>query len=66
MGMRLQILQKLWEDHSSVIYGYLLKLSRDPDFAADLLQDLFCRLGQNDALLERMVEQPRGFLLRLA
>ena len=64
--MRLQILQKLWEDHSSVIYGYLLKLSRDPDFAADLLQDLFCRLGQNDALLERMGEQPRGFLLRLA
>ena len=64
--MRLQILQKLWEDHSSVIYGYLLKLSRDPDFAADLLQDLFCRLGQNDALLGRMGEQPRGFLLRLA
>jgi RNA polymerase sigma-70 factor (ECF subfamily) len=66
MGMRLQILQKLWDDHSRVIYGYLLKLSRDPDFAADLLQDLFCRLGQNDELLARMGEQPRGFLLRLA
>jgi RNA polymerase sigma-70 factor (ECF subfamily) len=66
MGMRLQILQKLWDDHSRVIYGYLLKLSRDPDFAADLLQDLFCRLGQNDELLGRMGEQPRGFLLRLA
>jgi RNA polymerase sigma-70 factor (ECF subfamily) len=66
MGMQLQLLQKLWEDHSRVIYGYLLKLSKDPDFAADLLQDLFCRLGQNDELLGRMGDQPRGFLLRLA
>jgi RNA polymerase sigma-70 factor (ECF subfamily) len=64
--MRLELLHQIWNDHAQGIYAYLLRLSKDREQSADLLQDVFCRLAQNDELLERIAPDPRGFLMRLA
>jgi RNA polymerase sigma-70 factor (ECF subfamily) len=64
--MRLELLRQIWNDHAQGIYAYLLRLSKDREQSADLLQDVFCRLAQNDELLERIAPDPRGFLMRLA
>jgi RNA polymerase sigma-70 factor (ECF subfamily) len=64
--MKLEVLHQIWNDHAQAIYAYLLRLSRDREQSADGVQDVFFRLAQNDALLERIAPDPRGFLVRLA
>ena len=64
--MEIEKLRCYWDDHSSVVYAYLLKLTRSESDARDFLQEVFCRLARQPELLGRLVGDPRGYLLRLA
>ncbi len=64
--MNVEKLRTLWDGHSRVLYAYLLRLTKSEADAADFLQDVFCRLGRQPELVERLSAEPRGYLLRLA
>lgn len=64
--MNIEKLRGIWDAHSKAIYGYLLRLTKSEADACDFLQDLFHRLARQPELLERLDEEPRGYLLRLA
>lgn len=64
--MNLEKLRTLWDAHARVIHACLLQVTRSPQDASDLLQDVFCRLARQPELLAGLPEEPRGFLLRLA
>ena len=64
--MNVEKLRTLWDGHSKVLYAYLLRLTKSEADAADFLQDVFCRLGRQPELVERLSAEPRGYLLRLA
>ena len=48
--MNIEKLRALWDGHAKAVYAYLLRLTKNEADAADLLQDLFCRLGRQPEL----------------
>jgi RNA polymerase sigma-70 factor, ECF subfamily len=63
--MHMDPLTTLWENHAKAVYGYLLRLTRSEADASDFLQEVFSRFVRNPALIDSL-EEPRGYLLRLA
>jgi RNA polymerase sigma-70 factor, ECF subfamily len=65
--MNLEPLRALWDGHSRAVYAYLWRLTKNEADAADFLQDLYCRLARQPALVEKLLAgEARGYLLRLA
>lgn len=64
--MNVDKLRTLWDSHAKAIHACLLQVTRSPQDASDLLQDIFCRLARQPELLAGLPDDPRGFLLRLA
>jgi RNA polymerase sigma-70 factor, ECF subfamily len=58
-------LERLYDDHSQALFGFLLNVTRNEADAHDLLQELFIRLAQRPQLLDG-VRDARAFLLRLS
>jgi RNA polymerase sigma-70 factor (ECF subfamily) len=58
-------LERLYDDHSQALFGFLLNFTRNEADTYDLLQELFIRLAQRPRLLEG-VRDIRAFLLRLS
>lgn len=54
-----------WQDHAEEIYAFLVRTTRDPAVAEDLLQDAFVRLLQQ-ARSGGMPDNPRAWLYRVA
>jgi RNA polymerase sigma-70 factor (ECF subfamily) len=58
-------LERLYDEHASALFAFLLNLSRDEADTRDLLQDLFIKLARQPELLHG-VRDERAFLLRLS
>lgn len=57
-------LERLYDAHAPALYAFALDLTRHEADAADVLQEIFCRLAARPALL-RGVHHERAFLLRM-
>lgn len=57
-------LESLYDAHAPALYAFALDLTRHEADAADVLQEIFCRLAERPALL-RGVRDERAFLLRM-
>ncbi len=55
-------IQQLFQEHYDVLYRYLVRLTGDPDLAADAAQEAFVRLVEKEP--DR--SQVRGWLFRVA
>jgi RNA polymerase sigma-70 factor (ECF subfamily) len=58
-------LRRLYDEHASSLYAFLLNLSRSESETRDLLQDHFVKLATKSASLEA-VRDVRAWLVRLA
>lgn len=58
-------LERLYDDHASALFAFLLNFTRNETDARDVLQELFIKLAKQADLLER-VRDERAFLIRLA
>ena len=58
-------LERLYDEHASVLFAFLLNFTRDENDTRDVLQDLFIKLAQHPDLLAPARDE-RAFLLRLA
>ena len=58
-------LQRLYDDHASALFAFLLNLTRDETDTRDVLQDIFVKLAHRPDRLTGVTD-PRGFLIRLA
>ena len=58
-------LQRLYDEHASAMFAFLLNLTRDQEDTHDLLQDVFIKLARQLGLLDAARDE-RAFLLRLA
>jgi RNA polymerase sigma-70 factor (ECF subfamily) len=58
-------LERLYDDHASSLFAFLLNLTRDEANTRDLLQEIFVKLAREPKLLEGVREE-RAFLIRLA
>jgi RNA polymerase sigma-70 factor (ECF subfamily) len=58
-------LQRLYDEHASAMFAFLLNLTRDQEDTHDLLQDVFIKLARQPGLLDSARDE-RAFLLRLA
>src|SRR5262245_28481718 len=58
-------LERLYDEHASALFAFLLNLTRAEADTRDLLQELFIKLARQPALLEG-VRDPRAFLLGMA
>jgi RNA polymerase sigma-70 factor (ECF subfamily) len=56
---------QLYEAEKATVYGFLLRLSRDPHVTADLFQNVWLKLAQNATQL-REDSNLRGWLLTVA
>jgi RNA polymerase sigma-70 factor (ECF subfamily) len=56
---------RVYEAERAAIYGFLLRLSRDPSVAADLFQNVWLKLAQNASQL-RQDSNLRAWLLTVA
>lgn len=57
-------LERLYNDHAQALYAFALDLTRHEADAADILQEIFCRIAAKPALLAG-VRDERAFLLRM-
>ena len=57
-------LERLYDEHASAIFAFLLNLTRNEADTRDVLQDLFIKAARQPELLVG-VRDERGFLLRL-
>src|SRR6187402_747895 len=57
-------LERLYDEHASAIFAFLLNLTRNEADTRDVLQELFIKLARQPGLLTA-VRDERGFLLRL-
>jgi RNA polymerase sigma-70 factor (ECF subfamily) len=57
-------LERLYDAHAQALYAFAIDLTRHEADAADLLQEIFCRLAAKPALLHS-VRDERAFLLRM-
>jgi len=58
-------IERLYDEHASALFAFLLTILRSEPECRDLLQEVFIRLARNPQLL-RGVRDERAFLLRLA
>jgi RNA polymerase sigma-70 factor (ECF subfamily) len=58
-------LERLYDEHSSAVFAFLLNLTRNEADTRDLMQELFIKLAGQPELL-REVRDQRSFLLRLS
>lgn len=58
-------LARLYDEHASALFAFLLNLTRSESDTRDVLQDVFVKLARQPDLL-RGVRDERAFLLRLA
>lgn len=58
-------LEQLYDAHAQALFAFLLNFTRNEYDTQEILQDLFSRLSERPELL-RGVQDPRGFLLRMA
>lgn len=58
-------IERLYDDHASALFSFLLNLLRNEADTQDVMQELFAKLVRRPALLSG-VRDERGFLLRLA
>jgi RNA polymerase sigma-70 factor (ECF subfamily) len=58
-------LTAIYEERRAELFGFLLRMTRDPDVADDILQDTFIRLIQ-EARAGRMPDEVRAWLYRVA
>ena len=54
-----------WSDHHGEIFAFLVRTTRDPEVAEDLLQEAFLRLTR-EARADRMPDNVRAWLYRVA
>jgi len=54
-----------WTDHHEELYGFLVRTTRDPEMAADLLCEAFLRLTR-EVRAERTPDNVRAWLYRVA
>ncbi len=57
-------LERLYDTHAQALYAFALDLTRHDAEAADILQEIFCRLAAKPLLLHG-VRDERAFLLRM-
>ena len=57
-------LAQLYDSHAQALYAFAIDLTRSETEAADILQEIFCRIAAKPALL-RAVRDERAFLLRM-
>ncbi len=58
-------LERLYDEHASALFAFLLNFTRSEADTRDLLQEIFCRLAARPGLLAGARDE-RAFLLRLA
>jgi len=58
-------LERLYDDHASALFAFLLNLTRDEADTRDVLQEVFSRLISRPEVMKG-VRDERGFLLRMA
>ena len=58
-------IERLYDEHASALFGFLLNFTRDEEDTRDVLQEVFVKLARQPGLL-RDVREERAFLLRLA
>jgi RNA polymerase sigma-70 factor (ECF subfamily) len=58
-------LERLYDEHASALFAFLLHLTRSEADTHDLLQELFIKLARQPELLDGVREE-RAFLLRLS
>jgi RNA polymerase sigma-70 factor (ECF subfamily) len=57
-------LDRLYDAHAHALHAFALDLTRSEADAADILQEIFCRLAAKPGLLRNVVNE-RAFLLRM-
>lgn len=57
-------LESIYDAHAPALYAFALDLTRHEADAADVLQEIFCRIAERPALLHD-VRDERAFLLRM-
>ena len=57
-------LERLYDEHASALFGFLLNLTRNEADTRDLLQEVFIKLARRPRLLDGARDE-RAFLLRL-
>lgn len=60
----MQPLERLYDAHAQALYAFAIDLTRHDADAADILQEIFCRLAEKPALLRNLRDE-RAFLLRM-
>lgn len=58
-------LRELYDDHAQALFAFVLRLSRSEADTRDILQEIFCRLAREPALVGKM-GNPRAYLFRCA
>lgn len=58
-------LKKIWKENAQGVYRFLIRLTRNEAEAADLLQEVFCRILRRPEVLSG-IQSVRPYLLRLA
>lgn len=58
-------LERLYDEHASVLFAFLLNFTRDENDTRDVLQEIFVKLARQPDLLANARDE-RPFLLRLA
>jgi len=58
-------LERLYDEHSQVLFAFLLNFTRSEADTRDLLQELFIKLARQPGVLDG-VREDRAFLIRLA
>jgi RNA polymerase sigma-70 factor, ECF subfamily len=58
-------LERLYDEHASALFAFLLNFTRDENDTRDVLQEIFIKLARQPELL-RSAHDERAFLLRLA
>jgi hypothetical protein len=64
MDRREQI-ERIYDEHSSSLFAFVLNLSRNEDLTREVLQEVFQKIGRRPDLLDN-VRNERSFLIRLA
>jgi RNA polymerase sigma-70 factor, ECF subfamily len=58
-------IERLYDEHASSLFAFLLNFTRDENDTRDLLQEIFVKIAREPHLLEN-VHSERAYLIRLA
>jgi RNA polymerase sigma-70 factor (ECF subfamily) len=59
-------LRVLYEEHSAVLWRYVLRLTRDPHQAHDVVQETMLRAWRHPEIIEESTGSPRAWLFTVA